>query len=152
MQITRQADYAVRAVLYLAERGPNIRVATAEIGRAQRIPVTFLAKIMAQLSAIGLVRSTRGAHGGITLGRPADEISLLEIVEAIDGPLLLNECVADASVCVMGETCPVHTVWCEAQAELAERLARTTFDQLIRPLAATRDIPVARVTHSLAAV
>jgi Rrf2 family protein len=130
MQITRQADYAVRAMLYLAQHGQATRLATAEIGRAQKIPVTFLAKIMAQLSAAGLVRSTRGAHGGIALGRPAGQISLLDIVEAIDGPMLLNECVGDPTACVMGETCPVHDVWCEAQAELVDRLGRTTFAQL----------------------
>ena len=132
MQITRQADYAVRAVLYLAERGLTARVPTAEIGRDQRIPVTFLAKIMAQLSSAGIVRSTRGAHGGITLGRPANEISLLDIVEAIDGPMLLNECVGDASQCQLGERCPVHTVWCQAQSDLVNRLARTTFAELCR--------------------
>lgn len=130
MQITRQADYAVRAVLYLAERGQAARIPTAEIGRAQHIPVTFLAKIVAQLSAAGILRSKRGAHGGIALGRPADEISLLEIVEAIDGPLLLNECVADPTSCPLGERCPVQSVWCQAQAELVDRLGRTTFAQL----------------------
>ncbi len=132
MQITRQADYAVRAVLYLSERGQAARIPTAEIGREQHIPVTFLAKIVAQLSAAGILRSKRGAHGGVALGRPADEISLLEIVEAIDGPLLLNECVADPTSCPLGERCPVQSVWCQAQAELVERLGRTTFSQLAR--------------------
>jgi Rrf2 family protein len=137
MQITRQADYAVRAVLDLAGRDPAIRVSTAEIGRRQRIPITFLAKIVAQLASAGLLRSMRGAHGGITLGRPAGEISLLEIVEAIDGPLMLNACVADPTACAMGEQCPVHAVWCQAQAELAGRLARTTLEHLVlqRPAA-----------------
>ena len=139
MQITRQADYAVRAVLYLAERAPGDRVATSEIGREQRIPVTFLAKIVAQLAAAGILRSTRGAHGGIALGRPADEISLLDLVEAIDGPMLLNECVADPTTCPLGAGCAVHHVWCEAQAELVERLGRTTFAQLARPPLATAE-------------
>jgi Rrf2 family protein len=132
MQITRQADYAVRAVLYLAERDQTSRFATSEIARTQRIPVTFLAKIVAQLAAAGILRSTRGAHGGVALGRPADEISLLDIVEAIDGPMLLNECVADPTTCPLGEGCAVHRVWCQAQAELVERLGQTTFAQLAR--------------------
>jgi Rrf2 family protein len=141
MQITRQADYAVRAVLYLAEHNHNARVATSEIGRAQHIPVTFLAKIVAQLAAAGILRSTRGAHGGVTLGRPADEISLLDIVEAIDGPLLLNECVADPSACQVGAGCTVHQVWCQAQAELVQRLGQTSFAQMARsPVPA--DVPV----------
>lgn len=133
MQITRQADYAVRAVLYLAERGPGHRATTAEIGREQHIPLSFLAKIVAQLVASGLLRSTRGARGGVVLGRPAAELSLLEIVEAIDGPLLLNECVADPSNCALGVSCPVHQVWCKAQAELVDRLGQTTFAVLAAP-------------------
>jgi Rrf2 family protein len=141
MQITRQADYAVRAVLYLAQQDPNTRLATSEIGRAQHIPVTFLAKIVAQLAAAGILRSTRGAHGGVALGRPAEEISLLEIVEAIDGPLLLNECVADPAACPVGAGCVVHQVWCQAQSELVERLAQTSFAQMVRrPLPA--DVPL----------
>jgi hypothetical protein len=69
VQITRQADYAVRAVLYLAERDPGARVSTGQIARDQKIPLTFLAKIVSQLSAAGLLHTTRGARGGVTLAR-----------------------------------------------------------------------------------
>ena len=133
MQITRQADYAVRAVVYLAQHGPGAPIATAEIGRRQHIPLTFLAKIVSQLSAAGIVHTLRGAHGGISLGRPADEISLLEIVETIDGPMLLNECVADPRLCPLGEDCAVHGVWCQAQADLVKQLSRTNMAQLVAP-------------------
>jgi Rrf2 family protein len=130
MQITRQADYAVRAVLYLAEQGSGNRVTTAEIGREQHIPPTFLAKIIAQLATAGIVRSTRGSHGGVTLALPPAEISLLDIVEVVDGPVVLNECVSDRSLCPLGDNCPVHMVWCNAQAELVDRLMRTNFGVL----------------------
>jgi Rrf2 family protein len=133
MQITRQADYAVRTVVYLAQRGCSRPIATAEIARQQHIPLTFLAKIMSQLSAAGIVHTLRGAHGGISLGRPAEAISLLEIVETIDGPMLLNECVYDPSLCPLGEDCAVHTVWCQAQADLVDRLSRTSMAQLVEP-------------------
>ena len=130
MQITRQADYAVRAVLYLAEHERTARVTTAEIGREQQIPLTFLAKIVAQLSTAGILRSTRGSHGGVSLALPPAEISLLDIVEVIDGPVVLNECVSDRSLCPLGDKCPVHRVWCNAQAELVDRLMRTNFGVL----------------------
>ncbi|SRR5258708_6299169 len=133
MQITRQADYAVRAVLYLAQRGSDNQISTAEIGRQQHIPLTFLAKIMSQLATAGIVHTLRGAHGGVRLGRPAAEISLLEIVETIDGPMLLNECVADPSLCPFGDQCAVHRVWCQAQADLVDRLSQTNMAQLIPP-------------------
>jgi|SRR5579859_1965340 len=133
MQITRQADYAVRTVVYLAQRGCSRPIATAEIARQQHIPLTFLAKIMSQLSAVGIVHTLRGAHGGISLGRPAEAISLLEIVETIDGPMLLNECVYDPSLCPLGENCAVHKVWCQAQADLVDRLSTTTVAKLVQP-------------------
>lgn len=133
MQITRQADYAVRAVLCLAKHGPSERVTTAQIGREQHIPQTFLAKIMARLSVAGIVHSTRGSHGGMSLARPADEISLLDIVEAIDGPMRLNECVSDPGACPLAQDCSVQAVWRQAQAELVDRLARTNFSQLASP-------------------
>lgn len=137
MQITRQADYAVRAVLYLAQREEGTRASTAQIARDQNIPLTFLAKIVSQLSAAGILRATRGARGGVTLARPVQEMSLLEVVEAIDGPVRLNECVLDPEACPQIEECTVRAVWCEAQADLVTKLAQTRFDQLL-PVGAGR--------------
>jgi len=135
MQITRQADYAVRAVLYLAQQPRDTRSSTAQIARDQAIPPTFLAKIVAQLSVAGILQATRGARGGVQLARPPEAISLLEIVEVIDGPLYLNDCVANAATCPHGAYCTVHQVWCEAQADLVKRLGQTHFGQLAQPLA-----------------
>lgn len=133
MQITRQADYAVRAMLYLAEEHPDpkSRPTTSKIAEEQKIPVSFLAKIISQLSIAGLIRTSRGASGGVYLARQAEEISLLEVVEAIDGPIKLNDCTNDPSICSFGDTCPIHDIWCEAQAELVRKLHETTFDKLI---------------------
>jgi Rrf2 family protein len=131
MQITRQADYAVRAVLYLASLNNGTRAPTSKIAREQNIPSSFLAKIVSQLSVAGVVQTSRGARGGVSLARPSDEISLLEVIEAIDGPITLNECVPDPSVCPFGEDCPVHRIWLEAQADLINRLERTNFDTLV---------------------
>src|SRR5512147_203720 len=128
MQITRQADYAVRAVHYLAGLGADQRAATSQIAQEQRIPPSFLAKIVSQLSVAGLLQTSRGARGGVSLARSPEEISLLEVVEAIDGPIYLNECVADRGAnCIFGEDCPMRPVWCEAQANLVETLKSTTF-------------------------
>jgi Rrf2 family protein len=143
MQITRQADYAVRAILYLARLNPGSRASTAQIAREQHIPVTFLAKIVSQLSAAGIVRATRGAHGGVTLARSADEINLLDIVEAIDGPIMLSECTLNPVTCSMSDQCVVRVVWCETRAELVKRLSQSTFGQLARAKAvAPMPLPV----------
>jgi Rrf2 family protein len=136
MQITRQADYAVRAVLYLSRLGPDQRAATSQIAEVQQIPPSFLAKIVSQLSVAGLLQTSRGARGGVSLARTPDQISLLEVVEAIDGPILLNECVGNGA-CTFGDDCAMKPVWCDAQAELVSRLRQTTFiDFVAVPVAA----------------
>ncbi|MCL4562342.1 MAG: Rrf2 family transcriptional regulator [Chloroflexi bacterium] len=131
MQITRQADYALRAMLYLAELDPNQRAATSQIAEDQHIPPSFLAKIISQLSIAGLIHTSRGARGGVSLARSASEISILEVVEAIDGPISLNECTEDPSACTFSEDCPLRDIWCDAQAELVKRLKKTSFSQFI---------------------
>lgn len=130
MQITRQADYAVRAMAYLTELGPDRRAATSKIAEDRKIPPSFLAKIISQLSVAGLLNTSRGARGGVSLAKAPSEISLLEVVEAIDGPIMLNACVGDITSCPFGETCTVRPIWCDAQLELVNRLRNTTFGQL----------------------
>ena len=130
MQITRQADYAIRAVRYLAKQGPNQRSATSTVAQEMKIPPSFLAKIISQLSIAGLLHTSRGARGGVTLARDAKEISLLDVVEAIDGPILLNECVGDPADCEFSDDCLVHPIWVEAQETLVKQLRETRFDKL----------------------
>ena len=132
MQITRQADYAVRAVLYLARLGSDQRAATSQIAQEQQIPPSFLAKIVSQLSVAGLLQTSRGARGGVSLARDPEQISLLEVVEAIDGPILLNECVSSNGICVFGDSCPMRPVWCDAQAELVKHLKNTSFNGILK--------------------
>ena len=132
MQITRQADYAVRAVLHLASLGPDEKAATSQIAEERDIPLSFLAKIIAQLSVAGILQTMRGARGGVTLALPPEEITLLDVVEAIDGPIMLNECVHDGYDCTI-ENCPIQSVWRDAQADLVERLRTTTFDKFLEP-------------------
>ena len=132
MQITRQADYAIRAVLHLSRLGEDKRAATSQIAKEQSIPASFLAKIVAQLSVAGLLHTLRGARGGVSLARSPEDITLLEVVEAIDGPILLNECVMDRSVCPFPD-CPIRPVWCDAQAELIGRLKTISFAEFLQP-------------------
>ncbi len=132
MQITRQADYALRAMLYLAQLEPTQRAATSQIADEQHIPPSFLAKIISQLSIAGLIHTSRGARGGVSLARQAEEISILEVVEAIDGPISLNECTHGAGACAFGDSCPLRPLWCETQSELVERLRSTNFAQFLK--------------------
>lgn len=129
MQITRQADYAIRAVLYISKLGENQRAATSQIAQEQRIPPSFLAKIISQLSIAGLLQTSRGARGGVMLAKTPEEITLLDVVEAIDGPIALNECVGDQDACSFGDECPLRPIWCDAQDDLVKRLKATNFAQ-----------------------
>jgi Rrf2 family protein len=131
MEITRQADYAIRAILFLSENEKKGRTPTNAIAEAKRIPPSFLAKIISQLSVAGLVNTSRGARGGVTLAKPSREITLLEVIEAIDGPIAINECALDLSVCAFGHECLVGPVWCKLQQELVTRLREVTFEQLV---------------------
>jgi Rrf2 family protein len=131
MQITRQADYAVRAVLYLAKLGANQRAATNQVAEEQKIPPSFLAKIISQLSIAGLLHTSRGARGGVTLARNPEDITLLEVIEAIDGPIQLNKCVGEDGICEFGEDCPLKPIWCDAQDELIRRLKGTNFADIL---------------------
>jgi Rrf2 family transcriptional regulator, iron-sulfur cluster assembly transcription factor len=130
MQITRQADYAIRAVRYLSRLETSQRAATSTVAKEMKIPPSFLAKIISQLSIAGLLHTSRGARGGVMLARTPKEITLLDVVEAIDGPILLNECVGDPGNCDFAEDCAMHPIWVEAQDMLTKRLRETTFASL----------------------
>jgi len=131
MQITRQADYAVRAVLYLARLGAGNRAATSKIAQDQHIPPSFLAKIVSQLSIAGLLHTSRGARGGVTLARKPEDITLLDVVEAIDGPIRLNECAHADGMCAFADDCPLTSIWQDAQRDLVERLSGANFAQFV---------------------
>ena len=132
MQITRQADYALRAMLFLAHLDTHQRAATSDIAKKQHIPPSFLAKIISQLSIAGLIQTSRGARGGVAMARTPEKISLLEVVEAIDGPIALNECTGNMANCPFGEECPLRPLWCDTQAELVNKLKKTNFAQFIK--------------------
>ncbi len=124
MQITRQADYATRAILYLARHQNGKRVATSQVAKEQKIPSSFLAKIISQLSIAGLLNTARGAQGGISLARNPEQITLLQVIEAIDGPIQLNVCASEGN-------CPIQSVWRDAQNELITKLRNANFGELI---------------------
>ena len=128
--LSRRADYGVRAMLDVALQSPDNRLIVSEIAERQRIPAYFLAKIVPRLARAGLLRTSLGASGGVALGIPADQITLLQIIEAIDGPLMLNLCSLDPSGCECSADCPALDAWCRAQTQLNETLAQTHLDDL----------------------
>jgi Rrf2 family protein len=132
MQITRQADYAVRAIYYLSTLELGNRASTSQIAKEQNIPPSFLAKIISQLSVAGLLHTSRGARGGVSLARNPEDITMLDVVEAIDGPIMLNECVGDSHGCKFDRECPMRNLWGEIQDDLVARLRGTTFADFVK--------------------
>ena len=126
LQLTRGGEYALRAMTYLAGV-PDGRIASLrEIGGAQDIPETFLAKILQSLVHAGLATSYRGARGGFTLSRPADEITVRAVLEAVDGPIALNSCVLSPDDCERSEPAAMHVVWVQAQERMMSVLEGVT--------------------------
>ncbi|MFN3477698.1 MAG: RrF2 family transcriptional regulator, partial [Candidatus Methylomirabilales bacterium] len=102
MKLSRHADYALRIVLDLALR-PFSRI--GDIAHRRKAPPAFLAKIVRDLVKAGLVRSLRGRKGGVALARPASRITVLQVIEAVDGPLAVNRCVPGGEGCLLSRSC-----------------------------------------------
>jgi Rrf2 family protein len=132
MQITREGDYGIRSVLYLA-RQPFKKVSFVnEISEEYKIPRSFLAKILQKLVKAKLVRSYRGVKGGFSLAKPSKEITILDVLQAIEGKLSLNICVVDRKKCSFSKNCSVHMVWMNAQAKVADTLRKANFEDLAK--------------------
>jgi Rrf2 family protein len=129
MTITKKADYAIRSVLYLT-RSRNQSAAVDEIASSMKIPKPFLAKIFQALVRAGIASSTRGVNGGFSLSTPPEQLSIWDVIVAIDGPPDLNSCAVDARVCELSETCVVHPVWLELGQLVREQLKKETFRKL----------------------
>jgi Rrf2 family protein len=131
MNISMKSRYAVRALTELSERevaqlGKPVRL--GDIADSRDMPLQFLEQVFASLRRAGIVRSRRGASGGYSLGRPAAEISVLDVVAALDGVPSPAECTL--GLCERVDGCGASSVWIEAQQALEEVLGGTTIEDL----------------------
>ena len=136
MQLTRAADYAVRIMIHLAGLRPGRRRNRTALAQAGQVAEHFLAKVLQSLVRAGLIDSQRGMNGGFSLAKAPEQITILDIVEAIEGPLSLNVCLVSGETCGRKPWCPAHRVWAEAQDAMAKVLRNAT----IASLAATTEI------------
>ncbi len=126
---TNRTDYGLRALIYLVNAGDPLTKA-AEIGRAMDIPVGFLQIVLQDLQRSRLVTSKSGPRGGYALGRPADAITVCEVVEALEGPLDSGECALRGGPCHWDDVCALHRVWSSAREALRERLQSATLAEV----------------------
>jgi Rrf2 family protein len=130
MRLTRQGDYAVRVMLDLATHGAGGPVPRALIQARQDVPAAYLAKIVQALARAGLVRTRPGAGGGVSLGVAPETVTLRRVIEAVEGPIVLNRCVTGPGACPRDVFCPVHPVWLRLQGLLTRELDRVTIAEL----------------------
>jgi Rrf2 family protein len=139
LQLTMAGEYTVRTMLHLAAQPAGAIVQIAEISRQWEIPENFLRKIVQVLARSRLILSRRGIGGGIELAKPAENITLLEVVEAAEGKLALNKCLVRPGTCHRDPWCAVHLVWCEAQKKMKEILSSKSIAELARQSSAQRE-------------
>jgi Rrf2 family protein len=132
LKINRQTDYAVRVVLALAKLGEGIRRSSADIQQEMLIPRAFMSRIVAQLARDGLVNTYPGRDGGLSLPRPASQITLRDVVEAFEGPILLSAClqVKGEDDCPFQSSCPVRSKWGRVQVAMMREMASISFEDL----------------------
>jgi Rrf2 family protein len=131
MNVGRRVDYAVRALSFLAGQPPEKIVSRADIEKSQDIPSFYLSKIMKDLVAGGLVRSHIGSKGGFTLAKPAAGISIKDVYETVERPLVLMDCLErGADYCSYCAVCSQRSIWEQAQTVLADFLERISINDI----------------------
>lgn len=130
MQLTRTTDYAVRAMTYLADRVPGTRATVGAVSAAAGVTPPLMSKVLQRLVSARLVVSYRGKEGGFNLARPAGEISLLDVLVAMEGPLCLNVCLLPGEACSRQPWCAAHLVWAEVQRKVGAILDAASIAEL----------------------
>jgi len=131
MQITNQADYALRAMLFIARLGPGEHAVSSVIADTMHMSRMFLSRINAHLNNAGLIRTRRGAQGGILLARDPSEITVYDVISAIDGPINMIRCTKDPGCCSLKTNCPLRIFWNETENLLIQKLKSTTLADLV---------------------
>src|SRR5512135_410514 len=127
---SKGCEYGMQATLYIATQDGR-RVGIKEIAQELQIPVHFLAKILQSLSEKSILLSFKGTNGGFTLNGPASDIRLIDIVEAIDGKELLNNCVLGFPNCSNEHPCPVHDTWGKLRETFYRMLSRDSLADIM---------------------
>jgi len=130
MQLSRKADYALRAITFMVNQPENKRSSISEIAESEGIPRDFLAKILKELCRTGFLKSFQGVTGGYQLARPKSEISFLNVIEAMQGEVRVNMCVDETNGCSCNhrDKCTMLPFWKKIQANVVRDLGAVTFD------------------------
>jgi Rrf2 family protein len=138
LQLTRRAEYAIRALLDITLHQNEQPIMSKHIAARQDVPIKFLFQIIPDLKGAGLIVTTRGNGGGIYLNKKPSEVTVRQIVEAIEGPFAINQCLIGRNSCSRKPACPLHDVWRKAQEGMLAVLESTTLESLSE---AMHDLP-----------
>jgi Rrf2 family protein len=130
MQVTRAADYAIRVMVHLASLPVDARSLLPALAQATDTPKSFLSKVLQALARAELIRSRRGQSGGFEILERGRQASMREVIEAIDGPICLNLCMASGKSCNRKVHCPAHPCWIKAQEAMLAVLESTRIAEL----------------------
>ncbi|MGB2884015.1 MAG: Rrf2 family transcriptional regulator [Dehalococcoidia bacterium] len=131
MKLTTKGRYATRAMLDLALHRDDGAVLVRDIARRQEVSEKYLKQLLAPLKAAGLVRTIRGARGGLALAKPPSEIKLIEIVQVMEGSMAPVECVDDAQICSRSDSCVTCQVWTDMKEAIDKVLESTNLQDLV---------------------
>lgn len=132
MKLSTRARYGLRALAYLARKGPDATVQLSDIAAHEAVSEKYLEHLFRQLKAAGIVYAIRGAKGGYRLARDPESLTLLEIVTALEGPIAPVDCLEAPSVCERSSFCPTRGVWEELRELIEQFFASKTLAELVR--------------------
>ncbi|MEX0771162.1 MAG: Rrf2 family transcriptional regulator [Balneolaceae bacterium] len=130
MLLSKSCIYGLRASLYLSSKEEGQYIPIRQMSDKLDISFHFLTKILQQLTAVGILESYKGPNGGVRLTRSGEEVSLMEIVLAIDGDYMLTECALGLPGCGVMKPCPIHEKWAETRDGIRQMLESTTLTEL----------------------
>ena len=133
MRITVESGSAIRIILFLAMRGVDVKTGAKMVSENEHIPIRFTLKILRKLKIAGLVCSYRGQSGGYALIKSPEDISLKDVIEIIDGPIVMNRCLGTSGLCQLNRTdiCPVHYYLGDIQKKISKELDAVNFQMLM---------------------
>jgi Rrf2 family protein len=131
MILSRACEYGIQGLLLLVDRPPGRFVTVKEIARSAKVSAPFLSKVLGQLAVHGLLSTSRGPRGGVRLARPAEEIKVLDVVEAIDGLGFLKKCVIGLPRCSSESPCPFHSRWGPLREDIGAMFSKKSIRELV---------------------
>lgn len=132
MRLTKQGDYAIRAIMELSKYGADVIIKTKQIASVQEIPEVYLTKIIQLLARSGIVETVRGAGGGVRLLKNPRQLTFRHVIEAVEGPIALNRCLEEESRCNRNHTCEAHVAWERVNQSLISELEKIFFSDLVK--------------------